>query len=262
MKTISIIQPDEFGSDFSFDQGVWNVRFPPGKPNIDPASKDAGNAITEGTDGGAYLSEALLCAYAIVQDNVTRKIHLYQYPVGTTFNVATATLVSTVNMVELQAVFDDVAIDGSVITFTDADTGASMTIDTDTLQRIDGITSATAAITLSTVNGETTPSIEVAEYINDAPNLLTVTPNGLLADGDMIADEIANVLGDSNLNANIYRYDEELNVIRHNVAGNELSIPQIKILNSKGDLVGLIDDLEQGVVTFSVATPLDYSPFV
>lgn len=261
MKTISIIQPDEFGSDFKYEGGLWHVRFPPGKPNIDPASKNAGNAVKTGSDGGAYLGEDMLCAYAITQDNVTKKVHLYQYPVGTSFSPETATLVSTVNMVDLQAVFDDVAIDGTVLTFTDADTGAKLTIDTDTLQRIDGITAARDVLKLTTLNGVTSPEIQLAGVINDAPNLLTESSAGLLVDGDMVGETVAGTLGDAELNANIYRYDAELNTIRHNVNGNELQIPQIQILNSKGELVGLIDDLETGTSVYSAATPLDYSLF-
>lgn len=258
MKTISIIQPDEFGSDFRYEGGLWHVRFP---PNIDPASKDAGNAVKAGSDGGAYLGEDMLCAYAIAQDNVTKKIHLYQYPVGGYFDPDTATLVSTVNMVDLQAVFDDVAIDGTVLTFTDADTGAKLTIDTDTLQRIDGITATWNVLKLTTLNGVTSPEIQLAGAIDNAPNLLTESSAGLLVDGGMVGETVAGTLGDAELNANIYRYDAELNTIRHNVNGNELQIPQIQILNSKGELIGLIDDLETGTSVYSTATPLDYSPF-
>lgn len=261
MKTISIIQPDEFGSDFKYEGGLWHVRFPPGNPNIDPASKDAGNAVREGTDGGAYLGEDMLCAYAITQDNTTKKIHLYQYPVGSYFDPATATLVSTVNMVDLQAVFDDVAIDGSVLTFTDADTGAKMTIDTDTLQRVDGITSASNVLQLSVYNNETNPEILLAGWVNDYPNLMTKSPTGLLVDGSVIEDQVEESLGFAALNNNIYRYDHELNAIRHNVNNNELIIPQIQILNSKGDLVGLLDDMETDTTVYSAVTPLDYTPF-
>ena len=261
MKTISIIQPDEFGSDFKYEGGLWHVRFPPGKPNIDPVSKDADNAVKAGSDGGAYLGEDMLCAYAITQDNVTKKVHLYQYPVSTRFDPDTATLVSTVNMVDLQAVFDDVAIDGTVLTFTNADTGAKLTIDTDTLQRIDGITATRDVLKLTTLNGVTSPEIQLAGTINNAPNLLTESSAGLLVDGDMVGVTVADSLGQAELNANIYRYDHELNAIRHNVNGNELQIPQIQILNSKGELVGLIDDMETGTSVYSAATPLDYSPF-
>lgn len=265
MKTISIIQPDEFGSDFKYEGGLWHVRFPPGKPNIDPASKDVGNAVREGTDGGAYLGEDMLCAYAITQDNTTKKIHLYQYPVGGVFSPETATLVSTVNMVDLQAVFDDVAIDGTVLTFTDADTGQTLTIDTNTLQRIDGITATRDLLKLTTLNGVTSSEIQLAGVINDAPNLLTESSAGLLVDGDVVGGQVAVGLGDAPLNANIYRYDSELNAIRHNVNNNELSITQIQILNSKGELVGLIDDMiddmEVGATVYSIAIDLDYSPF-
>ncbi len=261
MKTISIIQPDEFGSDFKYEGGLWHIRFPPGNLNIDPASKDAGNAVRVGTDGGAYLGEDMLCAYAITQDNVTKKIHLYQYPVGSRFSPETATLVSTVNMVDLQAVFDDVAIDGSVITFTDADTGSTMTIDTDTLQRIDGITISSNVLKLTTLNGVTDPELLLAGSVNDSPNLLTKSTAGLLVDGDVVGDQVAQSLGGAPLNNNIYRYDSELNAIRHNVNNNELSIPQIQILNSKGELVGLIDDVETGTTVYSAASDLDYSPF-
>ena len=261
MKTISIIQPDEFGSDFKYEDGLWHVRFPPGKPNIDPASKDTGNAVKEGTDGGAYLGEDMLCAYAITQDNVTKKIHLYQYPAGTTFNPNTATIVSTVNMVDLQAVFDDVVIDGSEITFTDADTGTSMTIDIETLQRIDDVSSVSPVLQLNVLNGTTSPELLLADIVDGAPNLLTGSSAGLLVDGDVIGEQVAVSLAGASLNDNTYRYDSELNAIRHNVNNNDLIIPQIKILNSKGDLVGLVDDLEAGVTVNSTAQPLDYSPW-
>lgn len=261
MKTISIIQPDEFGSDFLYEDGVWKVKFPPGKPNIDPASKDAGNAVTAGTDGGAYLSEAMLCAYALTQDNVTKKIYLYQFPVGTIFDPETATLVSTVNMVDLQAVFDDVAIDGTVLTFTDADTGQTMSIDTAQLQRISDIQGG-LGIEVGEMNGVVTPIIKIASpVIPDDHNLVEGTDAGLLVGGGIVGEAVAAAIDGNSLNDNIYRYDAELNVIRHNVNGNELQIPQIKILNSKGELVGLIDDLEEGVTQYSVETPLDYSPF-
>lgn len=257
MKTISIIQPDEFGSDFKYEGGVWNVRFPPGIPNIDPASKDAGNAVVTGSDGGAYLGEHMLSAYALVQDNATKKIHLYQFPVGSVFDTETATLVSTVNMVDLQAVFDDVAIDGTVLTFTDADSGQTMTIDTANLQRIADIKGSNS-LQVSNANGIISPMIVIK---SSADNLLTESTAGLFVDATPVNAAVDAAIAAGGLNDSTYRYDAELNVIRINVNNNELSIPQIKILNSKGQLVGLLDDLTPGETLYSAQTPLDYSPW-
>ena len=123
------------------------------------------------------------------------------------------------------------------------------------------ITAVRDVLKLTTLNGVTSPEIQLAGAINNAPNLLTESSAGLLVDGDMVGATVAESLGQAEFNANIYRYDDELNAIRHNVNGNELQIPQIKILNSKGELVGLIDDMETGTTVYSAATPLDYSPF-
>lgn len=257
MKTISIIQPDEFGEDFKYEGGIWKVKFPPGKPNINPVSKDAGNAVTTGTDGGAYLSEAMLCAYALVQDNATKKIHLYQFPVGTVFNVLTATLVSTVNMVDLQAVFDDVAIEGTVLKFTDADSGQTMTIDTDTLQRVSAI-AGSENLTVATLNGNITPTINI--NFSEA-NILSVSGAGLLVDGSVVGEAVDGIIAEGGFNDATHRFDEELGVMRSNVNNNELQIPQIAIKNSKGELVGLMDDLTAGESVYSTVSPLDYSPW-
>lgn len=258
MQTISIIQPDEFGSDFQLVGGVWKVNFPIGEPNIDPVSANAGNAVVHGTDGGAYLGQHMLLAYALVQDNATKKIHLYGFPVGSVFDIDTAILISTVNMVDLQAVFDDVAIDGTVLTFTDANSGQTLTIDTDTLQRIASINGVNT-IGVNVLNGVVTPSILIS---SNPDNAITTSEVGLLVDGAQVVTAAKNAINGANLNDSTYLYDAAANVIRHNVAGNELAIPQVKILNSKGDLVGLLDDLAPATTTYSSAVPLDYSPFL
>ena len=190
-----------------------------------------------------------------------------KFPVGTVTLIFSPALISSFS--SASSTFSSASASNSFterlapsgITFTDADTGAKLTIDTDTLQRIDGITAARGVLKLTTLNGVTSPEIQLAGVINYAPNLLTESSAGLLVDGDVVGMAVAGNLGQAELNASIYRYDHELNAIRHNVNGNELQIPQIQILNSKGELVGLIDDMETDTTVYSVATPLDYSPF-
>ena len=129
MKNIAILQPSELGSDFTFSQesGVWSVNFPPAVESDVVVSANTNNLIKTGSDGGAYVDASKLIAHALMQDNENQKIHLYRFPAGTVFNQQTATLVGSVDMVEMNGVFDDIAIDGNKITFKDAQTNSTLT---------------------------------------------------------------------------------------------------------------------------------------
>ncbi len=110
MEVVKLIQPHEFGDNFIFEAGKWKVKFPPIPESGVEVSKDANNLITLGGDGGMFADVTRLHAYALVQDNGSKKINLYRFPVGAEFNPETAALISSVNLIELTGVFDDVAI--------------------------------------------------------------------------------------------------------------------------------------------------------
>lgn len=244
MKTIAVIQPSEMGADFKFENGYWNVVFPEGVQPPPSVSTDANNALVKGEDNGAFLDKGLLLAYAMVQDNTTKKINLYSFPAGTVFAEETATLVSSVDMIELNGVFDDIAIADGVLTFTDADTGLTLTLDTKTLQRISDIT-AGDGVAVDELNGVVTLSVKIADT---GDNLASVGPEGLQVSG-------ANVVRHLNENRfNQQRHevdivDESGPLIKHTVGNEELTIPAIMLVNSAGENIGVVFDPAQATLT-------------
>ncbi len=248
MKTISIIQADELGPDFRLEGGIWKVNFPAGNEPIKVISDDVGNAIKKGTDGGGFISEDLLSAYALVQDTNAQKIHLYSFPAGTEFDVTTATLVSTVNLIEMNGVFDDVAIEDGVLTFTDADTGQTLSLDTRTLQRIGDI-KAGEGVTVSELNGVLTIAVKL---LDSADNLIQSTPEGLLVSKQALQGLVeGSGVGDFKQKVTPMNNGEELCV----VVGNEhLVIPQMAIANTSGEIIALFDDIPEGGLTSINAT--------
>ena len=242
MKTISIIQPDELGSDFKFEGGKWKVNFPVVDEPTKAISSDVGNAIKAGTDGGGFISEDLLLAYALVQDTGAQKIYLYSFPAGTEFVLETSTLVSTVNLIELNGVFDDVAIEDAVITFTDADTGQTLTLDTNTLQRIGNINSG-EGIDISELNGVLTVSVKLADLPD---NLIQSTPEGLLVSKQSLQSLVDEVAGPSKQAITPMNNGEEICVV---VGDEHLVIPQMAIANTKGEIIVLFDDIPEAGLT-------------
>lgn len=231
MRILSIIQPSEMGSDFRFEDDVWKVNFPAGMGEGGgvPLSTDENNAIVLGSDEGAFISTDLLGAYALTQDNGSKKINLYRFQPGTEFNPETATLVSSVNMIELSGIFDDVAIDGDLITFTDADTGLTLTIDTANLQKVSDIVGSDS-VEVNSLGGLTTLSVR----INPNPdNLIEVTEEGLFVDA-------ANFGGDLDLHQTLAQVEEGL---CHVVGNSHLVVPQIELVDVAGNPIGYINDI-------------------
>ena len=110
MNIISLIQPNELGPDFYLDQGVWKVNFPTTATPPPPISNDARNIIQNVGDG-MYVDQRDRLAYAMVQDNQTQKIQLWQFPADEVFDINTATMVSEIDMLAMNGQFDDIAID-------------------------------------------------------------------------------------------------------------------------------------------------------
>lgn len=242
MRIVSLIQPSELGSDFKFDveSGIWKVNFPAGGGGGgSELSKDSNNALKLGVDGGVYLDAALLNAYAMVQDNVSQKIHLYSFPAGTDFDLESAILVSSVNLIEMTGIFDDVAIDGEVITFTDADTGLTLTLDTANLQLISGIV-AGPGIDVTSVNGTTTISVLVDP---NPENAIQLTDAGLFVPG-----------GEDQVNPK-----QTLSVVEtglcHVVGSSHLVMPQVELVDLIGNSIGYVHDLSGGPVSSTTEGP-------
>lgn len=236
MRILSIIQPSEMGSDFHFDEeaGLWKVNFPAGMGEGGgvPLSTDENNAIVLGSDEGAFISTDLLGAYALTQDNGSKKINLYRFQPGTEFNPETATLVSSVNMIELSGIFDDVAIDGDLITFTDADTGLTLTIDTANLQKVSDII-GTETIEVNSLGGLTTLSVRINPHPD---NLIEVTEEGLFVD----AANFGEGGGDLDLHQTLAEVE---NGLCHVVGDSHLVVPQIELTDVAGNSIGYINDI-------------------
>lgn len=244
MRILSIIQPSEMGPDFRFEDDVWKVNFPAGSGEGGgvPLSTDANNAIGLGTDQGAFISTDLLGAYALTQDNGSKKVNLYRFPAGTEFDPETATLVSSVNLIELSGIFDDVAIDGDLITFTDADTGLTLTIDTANLQKVSDIIGSNSVEVIS-VDGLTTLSVK----INPRPdNLIEVTEEGLFVD----ATNFGGNGGDLDLHQTLAPVE---NGLCHVVGNSHLVVPQIELVDVAGKPIGYINDMANLPVSSIIA---------
>lgn len=242
MKVISIVQSDELGSDFRLEDGIWKVNFPAAEEPTKVISDDEGNAIKVGTDGGGYISEELLLAYAMVQDTAAGKIQLYSFPAGTEFDIETATLVSTVNLIELNGVFDDVAIDDAVITFTDADSGQTLTLDTKTLQRIANVKgSETVKVT------ESEGVLTISAILKDSPdNLIQETPEGLSVSKAALQEMVAGTSGNTAQKITPMNNGEEVCYV---VGDEHLVVPQFALANTNGEIIGIFDDIPEAGLT-------------
>ena len=234
MRILSIIQPSEMGPDFRFDEeaGLWKVNFPAGMGEGGgvPLSTDENNAIVLGSDEGAFISADLLGAYALTQDNGSKKINLYRFQPGTEFNPETAALVSSVNMVELSGIFDDVAIDGDLITFTDAQTGLTLTIDTANLQKVSDIVGSDS-VEVNSLDGLTTLSVKINPHPD---NLIKATEEGLFVDAANFGG------GDLDLHQTLAQVEEGL---CHVVGDSHLVVPQIELTDVAGNPIGYINDI-------------------
>lgn len=246
MKNIAILQPSELGSDFTFSQesGVWSVNFPPAVESDVVVSANTNNLIKTGSDGGAYVDASKLIAHALMQDNENQKIHLYRFPAGTVFNQQTATLVGSVDMVEMNGVFDDIAIAGNTITFKDAQTNTTLSLDTDTLQRVSRINS-TNSISAMTSGGNV--SLDV---------VINPTSNNLLEyayDGEGYGLAVSSLKVEQYIDTLIANINSQQSV-RIDVVGGEavktrtigkqgIKIPQLAFVGSSGQHLAYTDDV-------------------
>lgn len=248
MKNIAILQPVEMGTDFTFDAvaGVWKVNFPAPIPSDVIISPNVNNLIQTGSDGGAFVNANLLTAHSLVQDTVNQKIHLYRYPAGTTFDIGTAILVGSIDMVEMNGVFDDITVNANVITFTDAQNGVTITLDTDTLQRVSTIQSTT------TIHADSLAGAVTLQAIVAPANLLTVTVGGLEVSKLAITDYINGLVAAINSQQSIRLNVGETNATVVRKIGNQaLDIPQLAFVDSSGAHLAYGDDVTGTLVGYT-----------
>ena len=246
MKNIAILQPSELGSDFNFSQenGVWGVNFPAAVESDVIISQNTNNLIKTGSDGGAYVDASKLIAHALMQDNENQKIHLYRFPAGTVFDQQTATLVGSVDMVEMNGVFDDIAIVGNKITFKDTQTSTTLTLDTDTLQRVSRI-SSTNSISAMTSGG----NVSLDVIINPAAgNLLEYAYDGegfgLAVSALKVSEYLDLLIAGINSQQSVRIDVAEGEAVKTRTIGNQGSkIPQLAFVGSSGQHLAYTDDV-------------------
>lgn len=236
MNIISLIQPQELGPDFVLDQGIWKVNFPSVATPPPPISNDARNIIQNVGDG-MYVDQRNRLAYAMVQDNQTQKIQLWQFPADEVFNTDTATMVSEIDMLAMNGQFDDIAIDEGVVTFTDVQTGSTLTLNTNELQRVGNIKS-TNTVTVTETAGVLKFSAKLDPKAN---NLLEVTAGGLQVAPAKIDQIFAAELAKLDVHTQTIVPDEEIG-LQHVIGDQIIAIPKLMLANSAGVAIATVND--------------------
>lgn len=244
MEVVKLIQPHEFGDNFIFEAGKWKVKFPPIATSGVEVSKDANNLITLGGDGGMFADATRLHAYALVQDNENMKIHLYRHQADLEFDVANATLINSIDMLELNGQFDDITITDAVVTFKDVQTDTELVFDTDQFQNVSGLTSDdTISLNAFSEDGEGNPvestTKQIAVALRDYDNLVENTPEGLLVlplDGV----HIGHTLEARSYQEGVPDDEIEIDEFVRTINGNEIRMPAVTLKNSRGKTLAAI----------------------
>ncbi len=236
MEVVKLIQPHEFGDNFILEDGKWKVKFPPIATSGVEVSKDANNLVTLGTDGGMFVDATRIHAYALVQDSENMKIHLYRHQANVEFDIATATLIGSIDMLELNGQFDDITITDAVVTFKDVQTGTELEFDTNQFLNVSNLATDDSMALME--NDETTTK-QVSVRGRDYDNLIQNTPEGLLV------LPLEGVHIEHTLEARSYRSgvpDDEIEIEEfvRTINGNEIRMPAVTLKNLKGKTLGAI----------------------
>ena len=238
MEVVKLIQPHEFGDNFIFEDGKWKVKFPSIPEGGIEISKDANNFIVLGEDGGMFADAAKLHAFTLVQDNENMKIHLYRHQANLEFNVATATLVNSIDMLELNGQFDDITITDAIVTFKDVQTDSELVFDTDQFQNVSGLTSDNSIDLLSPEDNESTTK-QVAVSLRPYGNLVQETPEGLLVVSPEGLHIEHSLMAESHM-VDVAKEDDEIEHIIRTINGNEIYIPAVTLRNARNKTLGAI----------------------
>lgn len=234
MTDVRVMQPQEMGADFEFDNAtqLWKLS----KPRVSTTEDNA--IIEDPSTGGAFLPNSDVRQFRLIQDNETRQLRLYSFPRGQSFDVSTASLVDTVDMVGIDAKIDDVAISGNVLTFYDKQTEQTIVFDMDSpIYQVLLNNSYTAHLS---GDGKTTPLTVDVQIDPDTNNMLRITAGGLLLDrNDVLA--MLNSGDGSDLNVAftfVHKPDESL--LSLTVAGVKQDLPTNRLVNTAGTVIGYI----------------------
>lgn len=215
--TVPVIQPKELDSaHFTFDSrlGTWKIK---DEVLMDPSSTKR---------------------YQIVQDNETRQIKFYEYS-GELFQPSTASLITTISMVGLDAKMDDIDVNGSVITFKDSNKDDANTLRVDFGEFIKTITTANSNAIKVTGDGKETPL--TVNFVVDPSddNLLSVSLTGAkVSKSDLLAVLKRDL--DKIITTEL-ELDETSGKLKLNVNGAEASsVNVIRLVNSAGEKLGFV----------------------
>jgi hypothetical protein len=233
MPNISVIQPIEMGTNFSFDtvEKKWKI------DNSTNISQEGDNILNLDESNKLKVSSSNIKHYQLVQDNIARKIYLYQYSANESFDVSTAQLINEVDMLPLDAQVDDVAISSGVLTFTDTQTGTQLVFDTDSpIYQI--LHSNTTAINISGDGKNSALSIDLI-VDTSTDNLLKITANGAVVDkNDILA--LLNSSGSGSAPTIVFSHDPTGQNLKISIDGAEQAIATSKLVNTSGDVLGYV----------------------
>ena len=183
------------------------------------------------------MSSSKIKHYQLVQDNIARKIYLYQYSANESFDVSTAQLINEVDMLPLDAQVDDVAISNGVLTFTDTQTGTQLVFDTNSpIYQI--LHSNTTAINISGDGKNSALSIDLI-VDTSTDNLLKITANGAVVD----KNDILALLNSSGIGATptiVFSHDTASENLKISIDGVDQTIATSKLVNTSGDVLGYV----------------------
>ena len=184
-----------------------------------------------------YVDQYERFAYAMVQDNQTQKIQLWQFPADEVFDINTATMVSEIDMLAMNGQFDDIAIEEGVVTFTDVQTGLTLTLNTNELQRVGSIKS-TNTVTVT----ETAGVLKLTAKIDPkANNLLEVTAGGLQVSPDKVEQIFNDELAKRDVHTQAILPNGSLEQ-QHVIGDQIINIPKVALANSAGNVIALVND--------------------
>lgn len=235
MNTVALIQPSELGADFKFEGGKWQVNFPTSATPPPPISNNARNIIKD--SAGMFIDKRDRLAYALIQDNDSQKIRLYSHPQDELFNLESATLASEIDMLAMNGQFDDIAIDEGVITFTDVQTGSTLTLNTNELQRVGSLKASNSVAVAEDVG-----ILKLTAKLDTNPNnLLKVTSGGLEVSPDRIEELFNSKLAAANIHTQeMFKVTDHK--VGHVIGDQLLSIPKVRLENTGGVFLGSIND--------------------
>ena len=183
------------------------------------------------------MSSSNIKHYQLVQDNVAREIYLYQYSANESFDLQTAQLISSIDMLSLESQVDDVAISNGVLTFTDTQTSTQLVFDTNSpIYQI--LHSNTTAINISGDGKNSALSIDLI-VDTSTDNLLKITANGAVVDkNDILA--LLNSSGSGSAPTIVFSHDPTAQNLKISIDGVDQTIATSTLVNTSGDVLGYV----------------------